>query len=120
LVHEDMKQNFAQYPQNWGLKGPDKSIDHRRVPNLRTFFKRRGWELAVSDKAQDYLPGDLVTCTVPPNLAHIMVVSDRKNPSGQPLVIHNIGAGVQEEDRLFEFKITGHYRVKVSVSGRRR
>ncbi len=112
LVHEDMKQNFAQYPQNWGLKKPDMNIDHRRVPNLRTFFKRRGWELPVSDKAQDYLPGDLVTCIVPRNLAHVMVVSDRKNRDGQPLVIHNIGAGVQEEDRLFEFKITGHYRIK--------
>ena len=110
LVHEDMRGNFSAYPQNWGLKGPDQNIDHRRVPNLRAFFKRRGWELPVSDKAHAYQPGDLVTCIVPPNLAHIMILSDRRNASGQPLVIHNIGAGVREEDRLFEFKITGHYR----------
>jgi len=111
LVHEDMKMNFSKYPQKWGLKYPDKNIDHRRVPNLQTFFKRREWSLDISDKAEDYLPGDIVTCIVPPHLPHIMIVSDRKNSHGIPFVIHNIGAGVQEEDRLFEFEITGHYRI---------
>lgn len=111
LVHEDMKQHFSRYPQKWGLRGPDKNIDHRRVPNLQTWFKRVGWELPVSDKPADYQPGDLVTCIVPPNLPHIMIVSDRTSAAKRPLVIHNIGGGVQEEDRLFEFKITGHYRV---------
>jgi uncharacterized protein YijF (DUF1287 family) len=110
LVHDDMKQHFSSYPQKWGLSGPDKNIDHRRVPNLQAYFKRVGWELPVSTKPGDYLPGDLVTCLVPPNLPHIMVVSDRMNSAQRPLVIHNIGHGAQEEDRLFEFKITGHYR----------
>lgn len=112
LVHEDMKRNFSRYPQNWGLKGPDKNIDHRRVPNLMTYFKRNGWELSVSTKPQDYQAGDLVTCTVPPRLPHIMIVSDRTNAVGRPFVIHNIGAGAQEEDRLFDFEITGHYRIR--------
>lgn len=112
LVHDDMKRHFSQYPPNWGLKGPDKNIDHRRVPNLQTFFKRSGWNLPRLKNPQDYQPGDLVTCLVPPNLPHIMVVSDRTNAAGQPLIIHNLGAGVQEEDRLFAFKITGHYRIK--------
>ena len=114
LVHEDMKVNFSKYPQKWGLKHPDSNIDHRRVPNLRTFFKRRGWSLAVSDKAEDFSPGDIVTCIVPPNLPHIMIVSDKKNGEEIPFVIHNIGAGVQEEDRLFEFEHSGHYRIKIS------
>lgn len=26
------------------------------------------------------------------------------------LVIHNIGSGAKEEDRLFEFPLAGHYR----------
>jgi len=108
---EEIKQHFSLYPQRWGLRGPDKNIDHRRVPNLQTYFKRVGWELPVSTKQGDYQPGDLVTCTVPPNLPHIMIVSDRTNAAGRPLIIHNIGSGAQEEDRLFEFKITGHYRV---------
>ena len=111
LVHEDMKIEFSAYPNIWGLKKPDPNIDHRRVPNLKTYFNRRGFSLPVTRRAEDYLGGDLVTCTVGRNLAHIMVVSDKKSSDGVPFVIHNIGSGTKEEDRLFEFPITGHYRV---------
>lgn len=118
LVHEDMKADFGAYPRNWGLKKTDRNIDHRRVPNLQTFFKRKGWTLPVTQQAADYQPGDLVTCMLPGNLPHIMVVSDRKSPAGVPLVIHNIGSGAKEEDRLFDFTLTGHYRVKAVPAGR--
>lgn len=111
-VHEDMENNFPEYPQIWGLDQPDKNIDHRRVPNLQTFFKRRGWSLPLSDHPSEFKPGDMVTCTVPPNLPHIMIVSDRRNMDGAPYVIHNIGNGTREEDRLFEFELTGHYRIR--------
>ena len=111
-VHEDMKKAFAAYPRNWGLKRPDKNIDHRRVPNLRTYFKRRGWEVPLTRNAADYKPGDLVTCIVGGNLPHIMIVSDRRAADGTPLIIHNIGAGTEEEDALFLFPLTGHYRAK--------
>lgn len=117
MVHEDMLENFAVYPKKWGLSKPDRNIDHRRVPNLQTFFARQGWKLPVTDNALDYLPGDLVTCLLPGNLAHIMIVSDRKNRAGTPLVIHNIGSGAQEENRLFEFLITGHYRIAEPAEG---
>jgi uncharacterized protein YijF (DUF1287 family) len=112
LVHEDMAAHFSAYPKIWGLKKPDKNIDHRRVPNLQKYFERRGFKLPVTQNAADYQPGDLVTCTVPPNLPHIMIVSDKKNADGQPLVIHNIGRGAQEEDCLFTYPLTGHYRWK--------
>jgi uncharacterized protein YijF (DUF1287 family) len=110
-VHEDMRQNFARYPQLWGLTRPDRNIDHRRVPNLRTFFKRQGWALPLSRDVARFQTGDIVTCIVPPHLPHIMIVSDRRGPDDTPLVIHNIGAGTREENRLFEFKLTGHYRL---------
>ena len=110
LVHEDMKGNFSKYPKNWGLSRTDRSIDHRRVPNLKTFFKRKGKSLTVTKDKADYLPGDLVTCTVAGRLPHIMIVSDKLDANGIPLVIHNIGSGTQEEARLFDFPITGHYR----------
>ena len=110
LVHEDMKAHFSAYPKIWGLKRTDKNIDHRRVPNLITFFKRRRISKPVTKNKVDYLPGDLVTCTVPPNLPHIMIVSDKKTAGGIPLVIHNIGSGAKEEDRLFSFPLTGHFR----------
>ena len=112
LVHEDMKAAFSQYPKRWGLSQPDRNIDHRRVSNLRKYFERKRYTIAVTKRKEDYLAGDLVTCTVPPNRPHIMIVSDKKTKEGVPWVIHNIGAGTQEEDRLFEFPITGHYRIK--------
>ena len=110
LVHEDMKANFSRYPTNWGLKRTDRSIDHRRVPNLKTYFKRKGKSVVVTEDKADYLPGDLVTCTVAGRLPHIMIVSDKKDSKGVPMVIHNIGSGTKEEARLFDFPITGHYR----------
>ena len=112
LVHEDMKAHFDAYPKNWGLKTTDRNIDHWRVPNLQCFFKRKGWSLPVSKKPADYQPGDFVTCLVAGRLPHIMVVSDRKATDGTPLVIHNIGSGTQEENSLFTYPLTGHYRVK--------
>lgn len=112
LVHEDMKANFRAYPKIWGLSKTDKNIDHRRVPNLQAFFKRKGMSLPVTKEPGDYLPGDLVTCTVPPHLPHIMIVSDKKTSDGTPLVIHNIGNGAREEDVLFTYPLTGHYRWK--------
>ena len=109
-VHEDMAAHFSAYPKKWGLKKPDKNIDHRRVPNLQTYFTRRGWALPISRQPQDYHPGDLVTCNVGGHLPHIFIVSDAKTAQGEPLIIHNIGAGTQEEEGLFEYEITGHYR----------
>jgi uncharacterized protein YijF (DUF1287 family) len=111
-LHEDMKANFSAYPKNWGLSRPDKNIDHRRVPNLQTYFKRHAKSLPVTQKAADYLPGDLVTSMLPGNLPHIMIVSDKLASDGTPLVIHNIGRGAQEEDCLFRYPLTGHYRLK--------
>ncbi len=112
LVHEDMNVAFSKYPNIWGLKKPDSNIDHRRVSNLKTYFERQGYSLDVTQEKDNYLPGDLVTCTVGQNQPHIMIVSDRKGPDDIPLVIHNIGRGTQEENRLFEFPLTGHYRIK--------
>jgi uncharacterized protein YijF (DUF1287 family) len=115
LIHEDMASAFSLYPKKWGLTKPDWNIDHRRVPNLRCYFERKGYSLPVTEEKDDYLPGDLVTCTVPPNRPHIMIVSDGKSEDGIPLVIHNIGAGTREENRLFSFPITGHYRIEQKI-----
>jgi len=119
LVHEDLRSAFSRYPKIWGLKRPDPNIDHRRVPNLRCYFERKGYSIAVTSTARDYRPGDLVTCTVPRNRPHIMIVSDRKTNEGIPLVIHNIGSGTKEENRLFYFHLTGHYRISTQGSRNR-
>jgi len=109
-VHEDMKANFSAYPKNWGLKRTDRNIDHRRVPNLETYLKRQGASLAISRKASDYQPGDIVSWRLAGGLPHIGIVSNRKAVDGTPMIIHNIGAGPQEEDVLFAYKINGHFR----------
>lgn len=111
-VHEDMKANFSAYPKYWGLSRPDSNIDHRRVPNLRVFFTRHGQSLPVSNNKADYLPGDIVSWNLRDggSLPHIGIVSDRKAEDGTPLIIHNIGAGPQLENMLFDYQITGHYR----------
>lgn len=110
LVHEDMKAHFSAYPKDWGLGRPDPNIDHRRVPNLRTFFKRHNASLPVTQNAADYRPGDLITCTVAGRLPHIAMVVPAPDGGERPWIVHNIGAGPQLEDRLFEFPLTGHYR----------
>jgi len=110
-VHEDMMRHFSAYPANWGLRRPDPNIDHRRVPNLQRFLKRTGAAVPVTAEAGDYHTGDLVTWMLPGNLPHIGIVSDRKVwTTGRPKVIHNVGAGPVEDDSLFRYPITGHYR----------
>jgi uncharacterized protein YijF (DUF1287 family) len=86
------------------------------MPNLMTYLKRRGWSVGVSAKAGSYVAGDIVTWDLGRGVTHIGIVSDRK-VAGTPLVIHNIGAGTQEEDILFRFTITGHYRATASSPG---
>jgi uncharacterized protein len=110
-VHEDMTAAFAAYPRAWGLSRPDSNIDHRRVPNLQTYFRRRGAARGVSTNASDYAAGDLVTWMLPGNVPHIGLVTDQRSADGQrPLMAHNIGRGPEIEDMLFAFPVTGHYR----------
>lgn len=112
LVHEDMRKAWDVYQRQgrWQMKGPDRNIDHRRVPNLGTYFARHGTSLSPSKEAGAYRAGDIVTWRLPGNLTHIGIVSDRPSWNGVPLIIHNIGAGAREENILFSYAITGHYR----------
>ena len=113
LVHEDMSANFSLYPSKriWGLHSTDSNIDHRRVPNLQVYFKRHGITLPISTNKADYNIGDIVTWVLPGNLPHIGMVIDQVNSAtGNKMIVHNMGRGVQIEDMLFDYKITGHYR----------
>jgi uncharacterized protein YijF (DUF1287 family) len=112
-VHEDMRRAFAAYPKAWGLSRPDPNIDHRRVPNLQTYFARRGVARPRSTDPASFAPGDVVTWMLPGNLPHTGLVIDRRSADGRrPLIVHNIGRGPQVEDMLFAFPITGHYRYR--------
>ncbi len=111
-VHEDMAANFSAYPSKWGLPSPDKNIDHRRVPNLQTFIMRMGKSLPITDKGGEYLPGDVVSWDLDgQGMTHIGIVSNIYSKSTKRyLIIHNIGGGTVSEDRIFDWKITGHFR----------
>lgn len=110
LVHRDMASAWGAYPNPWRMKTTDRNIDHRRVPNLAVFFQRHGQAVAGLADSAKFLPGDLVTWRLPSGVPHIGVVSDQRTPSGTPLILHNIGMGAQEEDVLFAYTVTGHYR----------
>ncbi len=111
-VHEDLAANWDAYPHpaGWRLSKPDPNIDHRRVPNLMTWFERGGYSRPATRAAEDYLPGDVVAWDLGRGIMHIGIVSDLKSDE-VPLVIHNIGAGTREEDILFRYTIIGHYRL---------
>lgn len=111
-VHEDMRKNFSAYPQNWGLKKPDKNIDHRRVPNLMRYFERN--QTALAEKwtvSETYLPGDIVAWRLDGGLLHVGIVSGKKSGT-TPWVVHNIGRGAREENVLFAYTVIGHYRIR--------
>ncbi len=113
LLHEDIKAAWEAYPHQarWRLDKPDPNIDHRRVPNLMTYFRRAGYGRTPTRDAAQYLPGDIVAWDLGRGILHIGIVSDLKSISGIPLVVHNIGAGAREEDILFRYTIIGHYRL---------
>ncbi len=109
-VHEDMQANFSLYPKNWSLKKTDKNIDHRRVPNLTTYFSRYGKVKTTSALAADYAVGDIVAWNLGGAITHIGIVVNKKSPDGKRyLVVHNIGSGQVIEDVLFAYTIIGHY-----------
>jgi uncharacterized protein YijF (DUF1287 family) len=109
-VHEDMKKNFGLYPNNWGMKHTDTNIDHRRVPNLMTYFSRHGKPLTQSTNSSDYKAGDIVCWDLGKGILHIGIVVNKKSSDNQRyMVVHNIGYGQELSDCLFSYKIIGHY-----------
>ena len=100
-VHEDMTANFQKYPSNWGLTSTDRNIDHRRVPNLMTYFARQNAKKPITAKATDYLAGDVVAWDLGNGITHIGIVVDKRSEQGAPFIVHNIGRGPQLEDILF-------------------
>lgn len=111
-IHEDITANFDAYPKKWNLKTPDSNIDHRRVPNLQTFFTRRGKSLPITKSGEDYKPGDVVTWDLNgKGMTHVGLVSNFYNENTRRFsIVHNIGAGVVMEDVVFDWQITGHFR----------
>lgn len=110
-VHEDMKANFAAYPNKWGARRPDRNIDHRRVANLMKWFERQRKALPITKPAANYQPGDVVAWELSSGLLHIGMVSNVKVAGADRYgVVHNINSGAKLEDVLLAWQIIGHYR----------
>lgn len=113
-IHQDMSRNFRKYPRKWGLKSTDRNIDHRRVPNMETYFTRKGYKIPIgtSTGTEHYQPGDLVVWRISGNLTHIGIVSDEIVPgTSRYFIIHNPIQGVEISDWLIEFEIINHFRI---------
>lgn len=118
-IHEDVSAHRAAYPhaRRWANAPPDANIDHRRVLNQMVYFQRQGWSRPLATAPAAYLPGDIVAWDLGGGVLHVGIVTDRKAPTGAPLVVHNIGAGAREDDVLFRFAIIGHYRPPGAPAG---
>jgi uncharacterized protein len=65
------------------------------------FFQRKGETLPITNRAEDYSPGDLVTWDLGGGVPHIGVIVDRKSSQGgRFMIVHNVGEGPKMEDVL--------------------
>lgn len=122
LVHEDMRRHFTLYPQRYGLRAPDRNIDHRRTPNLVVFFRRHGRTLPTGISGADresWQPGDVVFCRLSNGMGHCGVVTGPVGPSGLPMVVHNCSQ-TRLEDTLAAWEITDHFRFPAEAAPRTR
>ena len=104
MVDADISENSRLYPLPNGLL--DTNIDFRRVVNLRVYFDRHCLSLTTDPAVIDqWQPGDIVFYE-----GHVAVVSDQRNDSGQPYIIHHTGDGALEADQLTYRPILAHYR----------
>lgn len=104
LVYEDARANMGKYPRIGGTDKLDRNIDHRRCPNLVSYFDRH------AEKVTEWEPGDIVFWKLPGNRDHVGMVSHRAAEDGTPLVVHNIPGGIREDNSLRAWPIVGHYR----------
>ena len=112
-LKKEIDLDIQEHPEEYPVEKPDPNIDFRRIVNLRIFFARHGTVLT-----NEIIPGD------PENLAqwqggdivitddpeHIGIVSDKRNASGVPYVIHNPGPCPRESNTLRFWKVTAHFR----------
>ena len=104
-IYKHKKAHPKLYKNLYASNQLNTSIDHRRVKNIQAYLSARGY------RSQDrFKPGDIVVWKVS-GLDHIGICSDKINGDGEPYIIHNIGAGAQEEDVLRDYKIVDHFRV---------
>lgn len=122
LIHIDRVRHPQRYPlSKWANKRPDKSIDHRRLPNLYEFFKKFAEQHSdMTDslaKLAKFQPGDIVFWLGAKGgeyPAFVGVVSDRREASGAPRVITlaRDEKWVSDSHSVNDWQVMGHFRVE--------
>jgi uncharacterized protein len=115
-LHEDIARSPRSYPML--ARGPDTSIDHRRVKTLLPYFLR-AWQrrsASLDDPSDPLRPGDVVLMDTFPARSgpdHIGIVSDHRGASGQLLIINNWtdGTVTAEMDLLPWVPVTHRFRL---------
>lgn len=121
MIHHDRTNHPDRYPLHlWSSKKADKSIDHRRLPNLHAFVRHFAESKSVlsdsEEKRASFQPGDLVFWTPGGGGAHpglAGIVLDRRDERGYPLVmtVTNEDGWVTDHHPIHDWPITGHYRI---------
>ncbi len=116
LIDKDMRNSPQAYKKT---PAPDRNINFRRVENIRIFLQRKAQSLTTRiipgdlKNLKEWQAGDIVTyAQMPGGLWHVAIISDRRRADGVPLLIHNYGLGVREDDYILRWPaaITGHFR----------
>lgn len=133
LIHIDRVRFPRSYPLHlWARKQPDRSIDHRRLPNMGVFFRRfagpkdgRRDDVDSMSKTMktdtpahlaEFQPGDLVFWSGPRGgqfPSYVGVVSDRRDAKAVPRVITQTerGSWMSDAHALTRWQVMGHYRI---------
>ena len=106
LVNHHIKENKELYD----IETIDKFIDFRRVRNLDVYFKNNTLSLTTDiNKIEEWQGGDIIVFK-----KHIGIISDKRNKSGIPFVIHHANPyQIRYEEDILEGRtdINGHYRI---------
>lgn len=106
----DIRKNRSAYPR---VGKPEPNIDFRRVPNQTAFFRRHAQSLTTRidpEHRATWQPGDIVVFANPD---HIAILSDKRNDTGFPLLLHNQGPFATEGDDFMAWYTAGivaHFR----------
>ena len=106
LVNNHIQENKELYE----IETIDKNIDFRRVRNLDIYFKNNAISLTTDiTKIEEWQGGDIIVFK-----KHIGIISDKRNKSGIPFVIHHANPyQIRYEEDILEGRtdIIGHYRI---------
>ena len=104
LVDNDIASN----PDDYDINEPDANIDFRRVKNLQVYFEHNATSLTTDiSQIGQWQGGDIVVFN-----NHIGIVSDRRNATGVPYIIHHASPWQKSyEEDILETRndIVGHY-----------